>query len=207
VRNVQAHAVKLRVLVLTALLIGPVAGDSAAPAKARASLIALPPDDSHSAKGLELQYQLLDQAYSSGNSAEIDRTFAGFSLPNPTSWFSKHFAQEHAERLAQGYRSDLEIYKQAILNSMRSSPPGTAFRVRCKIPHPDRAAWIQPRADAPQPIVPIQIEQFETEWRPERSGKAERFSMFVSYVYVDGAFRYVGRGAYPFWSMPDAIRK
>jgi hypothetical protein len=33
--------------------------------------------------------------------------------------------------------------------------------------------------------------------------KNGRFSLVVNYVYVDGAFRYVGKGAYPFWSAPD----
>jgi hypothetical protein len=27
--------------------------------------------------------------------------------------------------------------------------------------------------------------------------------MYVNYVYVDGSFRYIGTGAYPFWSAPD----
>jgi len=44
--------------------------------------------------------------------------------------------------------------------------------------------------------------QFEIEMQAQGSGK--HFSFLGNFVYVDGAYRYVGKGAFPFWSMPDA---
>jgi hypothetical protein len=38
------------------------------------------------------------------------------------------------------------------------------------------------------------------------SDSGKRFSILTNYAYVDGAFRCVGKGGYPFWSMPDASR-
>jgi hypothetical protein len=66
---------------------------------------------------------------------------------------------------------------------------------------------MQPRRDAIAPRSSIPVEQFVCEFDPTPKLKYGRFSMFVNYVYVDGAFRYVGTGAYPFWSMTDASPK
>jgi len=46
------------------------------------------------------------------------------------------------------------------------------------------------------------VEQFNIEF--QEKDLAKRFSFLGNFVYVDGAFRYVGKGALPFWSMPDA---
>jgi len=71
------------------------------------------------------------------------------------------------------------------------------------LPHPDPTTRISPRPDAILPSVQIPVEQFVTEFDPIPKMKNGRFSLVVNYVYVDGAFRYVGKGAYPFWSAPD----
>jgi hypothetical protein len=90
---------------------------------------------------------------------------------------------------------------------MAAVPPGTTFRVRCKLPHADPTTRISPRLDAIVPSVQIPVEQFVTEFDPVPKMKNGRFSLVVNYVYVDGAFRYVGKGAYPFWSAPDEAPK
>jgi hypothetical protein len=62
---------------------------------------------------------------------------------------------------------------------------------------------MQPRPGASAPIADIAVEHFVCEFNPAPKQKHGRFSMYVNYVYVDGRFRYIGTGAYPFWSAPD----
>jgi hypothetical protein len=169
---------------------------------------AVPATYSQNAKGLELQFQPLLQALTAGqNSAEVDQALAIFSLPDSNEWFGRYFAKEHVEQLSRDFQQEFEVFRREILDSFRRSPAGTSFRVRCKSPHPDLSTRIQPRQDAVLPVVAVQIEQFVAEFEPEHHENGARFSLFANYVYVDGAYRYVGKGAYPFWSAPNTPRK
>lgn len=162
---------------------------------------------SHDAKGLESQYQPLIEAFAAGNSAQAHQAFEAFFLPNPADWFAKYFAKDQVEQLGQDNESELSRYERVLLRELGAVPAGTRFRVRCKPPHADPATQMLPRPDAPVPRAPIPVEQFVTEFDPVPKLRYGRFSMLVNYVYVDGAFRYIGKGAYPFWSMPDVSSK
>jgi hypothetical protein len=162
---------------------------------------------SHNAKGLESQYQPFIEAFAAGNSEQSHQAFAIFSLPNPADWFAKYFAKAQVEQLGWDNESELSTYERVLLRGMGAVPAGTRFRVRCKPPHADPTTRMPPRPDAILPRVPVPVEQVVTEFDPIPKLSYGRFSMLVNYVYVDGAFRYVGKGAYPFWSMPDASQK
>jgi hypothetical protein len=162
---------------------------------------------SHSARGLELQYQPFIEAFAEGNSARTHQAFAIFSLPNPADWFAKYFAKAQVEQLGRDNESELSTYERVLLRWMGAVPAGTKFRVHCKPPHADPTTRMPPRPDAIVPNVPIPVEQFVTEFDPIPKLSHGRFSILVNYVYVDGAFRYVGKGAYPFWSAPDEAQK
>lgn len=162
---------------------------------------------SHDAKGLENQYQPFLDAFAAVKPAEFHAALAAFGLPNPADWFAKHFLKDDAPQLDKNYESELDAYEQALLRSMAAVPPGTRFHVRCKIPHPDPTIHMQPRAGASVPIADIAVEQFVCEFTPAPKQKNGRFSMYVNYVYVDGSFRYIGTGAYPFWSAPEESPK
>jgi hypothetical protein len=162
---------------------------------------------SHNAKGLELQYQPFLEAFAAGELAQAHQAFVIFSLPNPADWFAKYFPKAQVEQLGRDNESELSTYERVLLRGMGAAPAGTKFRVRCKPPHADPTTRMPPRPDAILPSVPIPVEQFVTEFDPIPKLSHGRFSMLVNYVYVDGAFRYVGKGAHPFWSMPDASQK
>jgi hypothetical protein len=158
---------------------------------------------SHDAKGLESQYQPFLDAFAAVKPAEFHSAIAIFALPNSADWFAKHFLQDDVPQLDKNYESELSAYEQGLLKSMASVPPGTRFHVRCTVPHPDPTIHMQPRPGASVPIADIAVEHFVCEFNPAPKQKHGRFSMYVNYVYVDGRFRYIGTGAYPFWSAPD----
>lgn len=159
------------------------------------------------ADGLQQQYQQFLDAFAAGKSAQIDQAFDIFAVPNPATWFRKYFAPEEVEQLARDNESELDAYKSVLLRGLSAVPAGTRFRVKCKPPHASPSTRMQPRPGAAQPLVPIPVEQFVTEFDPIPKLKYGKFSMVVNYVYVGGAFRYVGKGAYPFWSTPEASQK
>ena len=161
----------------------------------------------HNAKGLEQEYQALIDAFAAGDSAKARQEFTIFSLPDPAGWFAKYFAKDQVEQLARDNEAELSSYEPVLLRGLGAVPAGTRFRVRCKPPHADPTARMAPRRDAMVPSVPIPVEQFVTEFTPLPKLHYGQFSMLVNYVYVDGAFRYLGKGDYPFWSMPDASPK
>ena len=162
---------------------------------------------SHDAKGLENQYQPFLDAFAATKPTEFHAALVIFALPNHSEWFAKHFLQDDAPQLDKDYQSELNAYEQALLRSMAAVPPGTRFHVRCTIPHPDPVIHMQSRASASVPIVDIVVEHFVCEFSPAPKQKHGRFSMYVNYVYVDGSFRYIGTGAYPFWSAPEESPK
>ena len=161
---------------------------------------------SHNAKGLEHQYQAIVDAFA-GQPEQFHQAFAILVLPNPTDWFAKYFEKTQVEQLGWDYESELKTYERVILRELEEVPRGTRFRVRCKPPHADPATRVQPRSAPTLPGVSIPVEQFVTEFDPTKNSVYQNFSMLVDYVYVDGAFRYVGRGAFPFWSAPAAPPK
>ncbi|MGA8145173.1 MAG: hypothetical protein WB987_14905 [Candidatus Acidiferrales bacterium] len=152
---------------------------------------------------MELQYQQFIDVFDD-KPALAHQAFAIFSLPNPADWFAKYFSKDYVEQLGWDNESELRTYERVLLRGLEAVPAGTRFRVRCKPPHADPTSRMLPRSDAIRPDDPIPVEQFVTEFDPIPKRGYGRFSMLVNYVYVDGAFRYVGKGAYPFWLMPDS---
>ncbi len=79
---------------------------------------------------------------------------------------------------------------------------GACFHANCKT-HPDNQDGpVKPRDSRVHPLKPAPLEQFEIEMPAH--GSVKRFSFPGNFGYVDGAYRYVGKGAFPFWAMPDA---
>jgi hypothetical protein len=161
----------------------------------------------HNEKGLQSQYQVFVDAFASQGITQSHQAFVLFALPNPGDWFGKYFAKEQAPQLEKNYRVELDTYEGVLAKRLSGVPAGTKFRVHCKVSHPDSTIHMQPRRDAIAPRSSIPVEQFVCEFDAAPKLKYGRFSMFVNYVYVDGAFRYLGTGAYPFWSTPSAVAR
>jgi hypothetical protein len=87
---------------------------------------------------------------------------------------------------------------------MRIFRGAKGFHAHCKPTDGTSRSGIQARADAVKPTQEVPLEQFHIEFVSEDGRK---FSELSNFVYEKGAHRYVGKGAYPFWSMPDATRK
>jgi hypothetical protein len=159
---------------------------------------------SRDAHGLQKQFEPLLKAYAKGDAATINKEYGVFILPNANHWFEDNFPASSAQQLGWDYDSEAEQFKHTLPGMMKILQSGSKFNARCSPPDPTRKTKLQPNADAVQPTNEIPLEQFEVKFVAD-NGRS--FSMLCNFVYVDGAYRFLGKGAYPFWSMPDATRK
>jgi hypothetical protein len=159
---------------------------------------------SHNAGGLEQQYEPFLEAYARADTESQDKAFAIFAMPEANKWFATYFAKPDVEQLGWDYEAEVDTYRKSLINVMRIWGSAKRFHAHCKPTSRTSRADLQPRTDAVRPSQEVPTEQFELEFV---SDDGKRFSELCNFVYVNGAYRYVGNGAYPFWSMPDATRR
>jgi hypothetical protein len=157
---------------------------------------------SHDAKGLEKEWEPLLKAVSKRDPASIDERYKIFVIPDHGTWFGTYFKKEDVEQLGWDYEAEAENGKHSVI-TMTNLVGGSGFRAHCEPSTSDSQNRLAPRSDASLPLQPVPVEPFNI---AITSDNGKRFSFLANYVYVDGAFRFVGKGAYPFWSMPDATR-
>lgn len=155
---------------------------------------------SHDAKGLQKQYDPLLKAYSKGNQEEIDKEFSIFLLPDEDKWFGEYFSAADIEKLKEDYHQKAHAHKQGFITITTKVMHSTSrFHAHCSPPDPNHPTKVEPRADAIQPTRDVPVEQFRVEFT---SDDGKKMSNLENFVYIDGAFRFVGIGAYPFWAQP-----
>jgi hypothetical protein len=159
---------------------------------------------SHDARGLEQQFEPFLEAYAESNASSENRAFTVFAIPEADKWFAAYFASANIEQLGWDSEAEVDAYKTSLINVMRTWPSAKRFHAHCRSVDRDNRTDLQPRADAVKPKHEVPLESFEIEFVSEGG---RRFSELSNFVYVNGGYRYVGKGAYPFWSMPDVTRK
>jgi hypothetical protein len=157
---------------------------------------------SHDAKGLEKEWDPFLKAVSKRDAASIDEKYKIFLIPDHGTWFGIYFKKEDVEQLGWDYEAEAENGKHSTI-TMTNLLGGAGFRAHCEPSTGGSQTRLAPRSDASVPLQPVPVEPFNV---AITSDNGKRFSFLANYVYVDGAFRFVGKGAYPFWSMPDATR-
>jgi hypothetical protein len=152
--------------------------------------------------GLEKQFEPFLKAYHKGDTARQVEAFRVFQFPDPKSWFGQYFRPEDVQQLVWDAESEAAGEEKALARMMNIIKRGARFRARCK-PHANaETGAIKERQNSVHPLKTVPVEQFDIEFQVDDSGS--RFSFLVNLVYADGAYRYVGKGEFPFWSMPDA---
>lgn len=157
----------------------------------------------HDAGGLEKQFQPFLKAVEKGDEAKMEESFAVFALPNPDAWFAQYFAKDQVQQLVWDDESEVDHYRATMTMFLTRFLGRSNLSVSCKLSN-EAATTLKPRSDAMLPLTEVPTEKYEVKF----SGQGgHSMSQLLNVVYVDGAFRYLGKGGYPFWSMPDATRK
>jgi hypothetical protein len=154
--------------------------------------------------GLQRQIQQVIRAYYAGDMRAFEQRAQVFALPQPEMWLGRVFGPDHAQPLADDYRKHFRAFQAALARNLGRSRRWDVSSVQVwpleNLPSPSRIA---PRPDAPKPQEPVDVQRYQFSVA-ERGGVSSRW--VDSFVYVDGAFRFIGQGAFPFWDYPLFVR-
>jgi hypothetical protein len=155
-------------------------------------------------QGLEKEFEAFLKAYQRGDDKGMDEGFAVLRLPKSQEWFGEHFSAEDGAKLASLYDRELNEAEAALIEDMNKADPGSRFRVRCEARGESPAGQESAGGYGFKPVKPISVEQFRLEFRS--GSHDQKFSFISNFVYVDGAYRFVGGGGVAFWAKPGAGR-
>jgi hypothetical protein len=155
-------------------------------------------------QGLEKQFEAFLKAYQRGDDKGMDEGFALFRLPKSKEWFEDHFSAEDAATLTAAYDREMSEAEASLIEDMNKADPGSRFRVRCEARGDSAAGQDSAGGYGLRPLKTIPVEQFRLEFRS--GSHDQKFSFIANFVYVDGAYRFVGGGGVAFWAKPGAGR-
>lgn len=172
----------------------------------------------NSPKGFDKQYESVFKAYEKGDEKELLERFRPFAIPEH--WFTDEFGPEDGPKLSRQYLyrfRDFETDTVQEFNRVTCDYDGGCNRGQIKT----RAAKATELTQAPPastsaisllPVQRFRIRYFSTEVGAEENGNGGYGtclccnpgpcydkSWVSSFIYVDGAFRFVGRATCPFW--------
>jgi hypothetical protein len=140
--------------------------------------------------GLTKEFESFLKAYHKGDDVGMDQGFGVFRIPNAKEWFSDHFSAEDAERFSRIYGTQMTDAQNSLIEDMNHAGSGNKYSVHCEA-----------RGDAPagkRVTQPVRVEQYVMEFQAYST--REKFLFMANFVYIDGAYRYVGGGGGPFWA-------
>ena len=155
-------------------------------------------------QGLEKQFEPFLKAYQRGDDKGMDEGFAVFRLPKSQEWFGDHFSAEDAAKLVVTYDREMSEAESSLIEDMNKADPGSRFRVRCEARGESPAGQDSAGGYGFKPVKPIAVEQFRLEFRS--GSHDQKFSFIANFVYVEGAYRFVGGGGVAFWAKPGVGR-
>ncbi len=155
-------------------------------------------------QGLEKQFEAFLKAYQRGDDKGMDEGFALFRLPKAAEWFGNYFSAEDAAKLASLYDREMSDAEASLIEDMNKADPGSRFRVRSEARGDGGTGQGSTGGYGFKPVKPITVEQFRLEFRS--GSHDQKFSFIANFVYVDGAYRFVGGGGVAFWAKPGAGR-
>src|SRR5260221_7512763 len=155
-------------------------------------------------QGLEKQFEAFLKAYQRGDDKGMDEGFALFRVLKAKEWFEEHFSAEDAAKLSSLYEREVSDAEASLIEDMNKADPGSRFRVRCEARGDGGPGQGSTGGYGFKPVKPIAVEQFRLEFRS--GSHDQKFSFIANFVYVDGAYRFVGGGGVAFWAKPGAGR-
>jgi len=155
-------------------------------------------------QGLEKEFEAFLKAYQRGDDKGMDEGFAVFRLPKAKEWFGNYFSAEDAEKLSSVYDREVSDAESSLIEDMNRADPGSRYHVRCESRGESAAGKPNSGEYGIRPLKAIVVEQFRLEFRS--GSHDQKFTFIANFVYVDGAYRFVGGGGVPFWAKPGVGR-
>jgi hypothetical protein len=152
------------------------------------------------AGGLEKQFDAFLKTYHKRADEQLDGAFSVFRMPNAAQWFAENFSAEDAARLSKAYGQQVSDAANSLAEDMNMADPGGKFRVHCEPRGEIKTGAAKDGSDVAAPLKPIHVEQFVMQF--ESTGNGRKFLFMANFVFLDGAYRYVGGGGTAFWAKP-----
>jgi TonB family protein len=171
-----------------------------------------PVEDSQ--KGFDKQYKEIFTAFRRADERELKLAFDQFAIPS--SWFTDTFGPGLGPNLADRYLQEFEKFVYATVNLFGSIDAAQFNSVGTHLWKYDHSAKPAPKS-APPSLRPLpSVQYFGIDYgRMGFTGQAEYGGPETvldwgsntlwkgSFMYIDGAFRFFGLDAYPFWDLLD----
>lgn len=163
------------------------------------------PDIKDSRRGFDKEYKTVLKAFQKSDEGELRLRFAEFVLP--PHWFIDTFGPELGARLADRYSQEFPKFVYATLNLFGSVSAAQDKYVETHVLKYDHNANPTP-TPAPPSLVPMPpVWYFGIDYggsHPNRLPDGMWNTPWRgTFIYVDGAFRFFGLDAYPFWDLRD----
>jgi hypothetical protein len=155
-------------------------------------------------QGLEKEFESFLKAYQRADDKGMDESFGVFRLPKAAEWFGNYFSGEDAAKLGSAYKREISEAESSLIEDMNRADPGSRFRVRCELREAGAAGQDGSGGYGFRPLKTVPVEQFRLEFRS--GSHDQKFSFIANFVYVDGAYRFVGGGGAAFWARPGVGR-
>ena len=166
-----------------------------------------------SPKGFEEQFKPVFKAYKHNDPDAIESSLDTFAIPDH--WFTDVFGPNQGPELARVYADQFEDFKAHVPRSLGFSLVLVGKRYQATVADLEvRTDLVENVAPKPapkppplalQPLPPIMRFETKTSFHVRGSSVAAG-SWMDSFIYVEGRFRFLGRGAYPFWDAANVRR-
>jgi TonB family protein len=154
----------------------------------------------HSQDGFRSQLDALKQAYCSDDKPEAKSLREQFKIPDAKSWFEQRFDPDTAAQLEDRYEKLFSNYSNWMTKSlMWACMVEGSFSVT-----PSSEVNTQPNSDDNKasnirPPAEVVTDQFGF----ELTEPVDSVKWIETFTYIDGAFRFLGIGATPFWTWEE----
>lgn len=173
------------------------------------------PSYPQTADGLSAQLTAALEAYKKGDTAGGRAQLEQFRLPHSADWFVNHFGTEQGQALDKRYNRLFQNYVNAREETLRELASAKNPKITTRLepatqqppPVPDQAQGTPLRK--PSGLVPLKdpacLNGFFGIMLTDKAdmrirGEFKGVTWEDVFIYQDGAFRFLGRGAWPFWA-------
>jgi len=165
------------------------------------------------AEGFDAQFAAVVAAYQAGDNATGRRLLEQFRLPHSVEWFAEYIGPEQSAALDTRYDKLFKRFVNRTDNTLNELARGKQRKLAMNMkPATQDAPQSPTTSGAPvrdlSGIVPLKHPVwFNANFVVQLTGKSDlilkgEFKSIMwqdTYAYQDGAFRFLGQGAYPFW--------
>lgn len=164
--------------------------------------------------GFDTQFQELFKTYQAGDEREFKSLVEEFRIPK--GWFPKVFGGDQGQGLAKQYGDEFSEFEPHVVRNFQSIESWKAEKhIDASTPtRIDIQQWLrdvdpkEPTEAVPVSLIPLpRVYRFHlASFVLVKGSYRDSVSWMDSFIYVEGKFRFFGRGSSPFWK-PAKVRR